>query len=631
MLVYCKYPGCQEKADSLDEALCVFHAPKSKKGISGDEFNKRIFRKFDRANHNFEGYIFPTGIRFGGRGSAVVRANFRGARFEGKSKKTFRGTDIEVCADFEGYRFGGEADFTSAKFLGGSAIFYQADFSGGDAIFTDCEFSGGDAIFSNATFSGGKAVFRKARFRGGDADFGDAEFSGGLADFGYAEFGEGRASFSQAKFSKGEARFRNARFLGENTYFIRAEFTGGNADFARIRFSGHEMDFTEAKFAGGDAIFYEAEFAGRKVTFGSAVFADNIDFDRITIESDLHFSNLTLAEKAIFLFRSPRLPLLQVHAPIITFYRIRFNPFATHFEDISVNLQTDSSLNFPMLVFRFCRLKDVYFSNNDMSLFSFFRSSFFEDAHFDSIWFSKREERILKIIPIVRKSIILEDLILNGLRGSGKEHDAELRIRESYEIEWPRHFKEVASLYRRMKTAMDRGKDYQESSWFYFNEYEMKRLGLKEGLQRRRERLKWWRHYGSMSVRGRLYLFNMYKVFAGYGEKPGWSFVWFLVFVLMFSIAHLFNGIKVAAGRGINYDLMLNIPNIKSLISDLAVAAMFTLYRVIPTNYLPFNRQGLSPADSGFWDLLLSFANTVILLLMIIFTGMGLKRHFRRF
>ena len=109
-------------------------------------------------------------------------------------------------------------------------------------------------------------------------------------------------------------------------------------------------------------------------------------------------------------------------------------------------------------------------------------------------------------------------------------------ILELYSLEDINSFDEIATLYRRFKVALDNTKDYEQAGWFYFNEYEMKRRAFKE------------------QSKTKYFIYSFYKLFAGYGEKPLWSFYWFLILLMGFTFANLFSGIKLATGSIINYD-----------------------------------------------------------------------------
>ncbi len=193
------------------------------------------------------------------------------------------------------------------------------------------------------------------------------------------------------------------------------------------------------------------------------------------------------------------------------------------------------------------------------------------------------------------------------------------------EIKNAQGFNTIASLYNRLKTASDNIKSYAEASWFYYNEFEMKRLGY-----RKRFNLKTlFKNIGDHIL---YFIYSIYKLFVGYGEKPQRSFLWFLFFAcFLFPIIHILNGLYVKSYH-FNYDIVLanfTILRKPQFWSDFCYAVGFSLYRVIPVGYLPFQRQAIFP--EGPEGLIISFLNSAVLILLAIFTGIGLKRHFRRF
>jgi len=126
----------------------------------------------------------------------------------------------------------------------------------------------------------------------------------------------------------------------------------------------------------------------------------------------------------------------------------------------------------------------------------------------------------------------------------------------------------------------------------------------------------------------------MYKVFAGYGEKPAWSALWFGVSAFAFSFLYMMVGFRNSEGKIIQYGLDFSCNGFQSLINaetwgDWGSCLLYSLYRVIPTNYLPFPRIDIVPAT--LIGSLLAVVNSVILLLLVTFIGVGLKRTFRRF
>jgi uncharacterized protein YjbI with pentapeptide repeats len=470
--------------------------------------------------------------------------------------------------------------------------------------------------------------FRKARFEGQlqprpryamqdvCVDFSGVQFEDGV-DFTEADFAGGLAGFFRTVFEGKEAIFAMARFsLG--AVFIGARFSCGMAWFMRSTFGG-SADLIGTEFVGGAATFWQCAFRG------------DIRFAGNKIDCNMTFAENHLGEGSIFYLDRPVFEASNKEGNLVVFDRVRFNPFATFFEGISSPLpwEEQTPLKHPTIIFRSCQLKDVYFTANEMSLFSFHKSSF-DQALFTSSSWGETRDKIL-CFPYRRKNVIFEEQILAHLHNRVDTDDERRRIRGVYRVEDLGDCEEVASLYRRMKTALDGTKDYQEAGWFYFNEFEMKRLALKERAANETKRRTFLRHC-------RCFLYWWYKVLAGYGEKPLWSLICFWVFSALFTWLHLLFGLNAPDGKYINYDFFLSSHGFKNLVSwgfwlglikDGLYALIFALYRVVPVSYLPYQRSEFSP--SGLDGLLLSLVNTAVLLLMVIFIGVGLKRHFRRF
>ena len=74
-------------------------------------------------------------------------------------------------------------------------------------------------------------------------------------------------------------------------------------------------------------------------------------------------------------------------------------------------------------------------------------------------------------------------------------------------------YNEIATLYRRFKTALDRTKDYADAGLFYFNELEMKRKHF-------RSLFKWRNKFKKWGIKSNYILYTLYKIFMGYWARP---------------------------------------------------------------------------------------------------------------
>lgn len=278
-----------------------------------------------------------------------------------------------------------------------------------------------------------------------------------------------------------------------------------------------------------------------------------------------------------------------------------------------------------------------------MSLFSFYRSAFFEEAFISHGRWRSVRERVISFLPFItfsRRYVILEDLleVEQSFRvPAGDRGKSPSTVLKTTGIEFPQDYTQLAELYLRFKAAADNAKDYQLASWFYFNEFEMKRRAL---FQRDPDKTLSPMHALFLLTRPDAMLYSCYRVLAGYGEKPIWSLLWFSLFSVMFAAGRLLNGFTVISESGretlINYDLCVSSVGWETVCSlvfwkHFAAALSLTLYRVLPATYLPDIGLGVQEASGTAGDILFSLANTVVLVILVVFMGIGLKRHFRRF
>jgi len=177
---------------------------------------------------------------------------------------------------------------------------------------------------------------------------------------------------------------------------------------------------------------------------------------------------------------------------------------------------------------------------------------------------------------------------------------------------------EIATLYRRFKNSLDNTKDYEQAGWFYFNEFEMRRKACIENSKSKFRKLK-----------PRHMLYSMYRVFAGYGEKPLLSTFWFFLFWTMFSVLNMFSGIQLSDGRLINYNVNFDFSEVYNPIKDFGYSALFTITKIIPADFFPLLKDNYNHIGPD--GLILSLLSSVILILFIVFIGIGLQRIFRRF
>jgi uncharacterized protein YjbI with pentapeptide repeats len=487
----------------------------------------------------------------------------------------------------------------------------------GDFNFRGYIFPGPLSLYSPSGYSGELQLFESF------IDFSEAEFHLHLPN---PNNNINKINFNDYNF-KGGVSFNNAIFFDEVT-FENTEFH--IIDFSKCKFN-KMADFTNSIFF-NDAImfncvfnqmvvFYDTDFK-KAAYFSGTYFGTIADFISVKFMKGAYFGDCTLGIGTLFdniilgpdsVFQIDKLTFGQKsnnHQYALIFNKIKFQPHSTYFENIEIHTLL------PTIAFRNCILKDSYFINCQMKAFSFYQSIFNEAQFIRCNWPQKRE-KVLKYFPYRRMSLLSEEYLINA--GSSVNIVQEFSQYSYGFTNDGLNYYEIALLYQRMKASMDRAKNFHEGSYFYFNEFEMKRLSLKfhEFRSNYFKRLLYW----------------LYKIFAGYGEKPIWSIIWFFIFVLIFSLIYTYNGLIISedSSQAINYDLnniTRDIQTTKYLFSSVK-SFIFSFSRVIPANYPSLKMFDYYPNWPG-GTVVMSF-NSLILILFAIFTAIGLKRHFRRF
>jgi hypothetical protein len=400
----------------------------------------------------------------------------------------------------------------------------------------------------------------------------------------------------------GKATFNNYNF--ERDVFFAETIFYETATFYRCTFS-EKVRFIKCSFK-GSVNFQEAAFNGQ-CAFLKCNFEDSVNFRWTTFnrgflfhENQIHktvdLSRSIYSSDGQVIFQDVMFMAHENKAnghdyPQMIFNGTKFNELITRFENIKID---DKIKSLPSILFRFCQLKDVYFINCDMSIISFYTSIFDNSIILGPHWRNDETDKLL-FWSYNRKNRIAEDWMWQELEKPNSNKDL---LKLIWDLKLFSGYNDLALLYRRFKTSLDRTKDYQEASWAYFNEFEMKRRGLLDEKGR--------------ILNLRAYLYYLYKVFAGYGEKPLWSMMWLAFSIASFSVINLLLGIKMDGAELSWLDSLL-----------------FTIYRIFPTNYFP--NASLYSIPKCFFTGFMVFLNTAITLTFLTFTLVGLKRHFRRF
>jgi hypothetical protein len=86
----------------------------------------------------------------------------------------------------------------------------------------------------------------------------------------------------------------------------------------------------------------------------------------------------------------------------------------------------------------------------------------------------------IRVTEHTRQYLISEEWLIRFLNSSVIIEDEKESLCLRYDIPREFSFREVGSIYRRIKTSLDSIKAYEEAAWLYFNEIEMRRLSWAE-------------------------------------------------------------------------------------------------------------------------------------------------------
>lgn len=237
---------------------------------------------------------------------------------------------------------------------------------------------------------------------------------------------QGQFSFTGTVLSKSNVYISGARLSGTSVEFRSLRIEEANAvdcsgahfecetnTFSNLSIGAESISFWKSVFW-GQTIFKEVDFRSDKISFtASSLLGDTTEFNDCKFFGDVSFRGNDLAnriefvdirfsDQATFRFADPAFQLTSKggNPPVIVFRRVKFNPFLTFFENVKLGevLEGEAIALRPLVAFRFSLLRDVYFSKNDMSLFSFYTSAYFEDSFFTSInsWLENDSEKVFR-------------------------------------------------------------------------------------------------------------------------------------------------------------------------------------------------------------------------------------------
>lgn len=526
-------------------------------------------------------------------------------------------------------------------------------------LFVNTEFND-HTSFKNVTFDCGIPDFTKSIFRE-RTDFIGTKFRNGV-NFTETKFGEFEYELNEEPTSSNNEKaivfrpllktpedeersrvilFENVQFEGNKTSFIKCEYLNVLLSFEGNTFQS-KLIFRENYLYGVSNIFFEKDYFYSDIEFIEFKFwhkckieIDFIDFSDRSFVTFENFAKGSPKDVTISNFNELEEKHKSNKFILIMFRNIKFPEHRTFFQKFNdYDIIND---NF-MICFRHSFLNNVYFTKNRMTMFSFY-SSIFQSAIFTSNSWDFKIDKLLFIIPYKRKSLIFEDHIFSNWEMKSdyellKLSDSLTSKKKNSLLDW-RNFSmkffieigenfdrnEVANLYRILKVSLDKAKDYRQAGYFYFNEFEMNRLALKDKK-------------GIWNI-GKYFSYSIYKIISGYGEKPFWSSCWLCISIVIISILNLFSGFKFKTDEitetvnyNFNFDYLSECLN-GSWIHDFKTSILYTLSRAIPTGYLPISKENFLIFNSeGF---MLSIFTTIWLLFLVIMVGVGVKRHFRRF
>ncbi|MDP4200184.1 MAG: pentapeptide repeat-containing protein [Bacteroidota bacterium] len=635
----CTYPrGCHQTINKdHSDSLCVFHCTREDKGVTEAQYQALLESRISEGDLDFRGYVFPWTVHFGLYPEIANEAkptNLNFAVFEGNAifdgiqfrSVLFNATEFHGFASFQRTTFEKEIEFNATRFLGG-------------ATFDDAEFRGKRTTFNRATIRGDICSFLRTRFVGtvrfasmqfrlqNRLTFSEATFENDVVfavvliaarstEFSKANFKK-RITFSEVNFVLSPPRFSFVQFEADTNFFLVAFRRG--AYFANCRFLGQNVDFNSVSVR-------------ETVQLLNTRFAGKIAFDKTFVLGSLDIGATYFEKDASFSFRRPvELKLPDHRLPIqftrtIRFSETIFNATVTKFLVITWDPMSKLRVSFDQCVMsgvRFigCSMRAVYF-----------RGTPIQDVNFiNSAW--GLDPRQFMRIPFTRKGLLGAELDLNDDQ------------KKNHAVYGP-----LADQYRQLKVALDHDHDYENAGHAYYNMCEMKRLEAKfvgkNQIFRRlggnltRRKMQGYRmssidfffkelpSWFNGKIQSGAYQF--YKLLAGYGEKPHWSIMWLLFFVIAISGLNLRLGIierlDAKHQRIIGYNFGTSLPDW----GDFIRAVAFTGEHMNPVKLFG-DKESVFVGTSDVTAILIRFVANTLLYVVLTFSLIGLQRRFKRF
>lgn len=620
--------------------------------FGGMEFGDRESKYIERRNISFAGAKFKGNVYFSNNVNIFAKhVQFNAIECNGQFlifddiqidcyKLNFFEAQINCSSSFQ---------FRRATVVADLVYFYHVYFNT-SVTFEDTEFKrltqsfDVHLSFMFTEFCGNDLSFLKTKFNCGEVYFNSAIFCC-QSNFHKTEFNEG-VIFDKAKFSK--FGINETRNFNKDTDFKTLTVRNENEQ--------SKIEFSNTVFRGSYADFSNCNFLCDLLAMEECIFECQINFIKDILISEFHLNvrKSLFSSNALFYFKSPHFKINS--SPIIvTFENIKFSEYNTFFEDIRPSKIFNENDVEIIYIFRYCILNDVYFTNNYMTLFSFYKSEFDKAILTSNDWYA-RIERLFPFVRYTRYNVLIEDLLYRKLLLSNSNNQ-EITLFQLHDL---RRYDEIANMYRKLKTASDSTKDFPQAGKFYFNEFEMCRLGLRYEVPFRLhnwliEKCKKIVEGKRIDTKHKFYvflqrcngylktftvkpfkrlIFCIYKLISGYGEKPLWTVISFILFWAIFSGLNMLNGFSVGKDKGyFYYKFEWSSIDISTWINDFLSSSMLTLYRMFPSSYFPFGKGEYSILGrfGNFGSPFLNLLNSAILILLLGFFLMSLKRFFRRF
>ncbi|GEM_PF-2514186 len=511
----CDLPALKDSKDGY----CILHERSDNKNI--EEFRKAIEEKLSKGDFDFSGCYFPPDF------------SFKGVIFEGDVDFTL--AEFKR-ADFSGAEFKGKAKFSLTKFYGVPGLYPAANFRG--AKFHDEVRFGGAKFYGDCWFD--EAKIKKIVFDNTDIQ-GRLEFF--VNELNSAELKQTSASHiwigKNASTTSRESERLHVKYLhlelvtvSDQALFKNLDvetviflgLTAGCCQFKNVRFKRVELDVSSCRTSER----FPGYFFMDNVELGSDCNEDEVRID-IHSDSSLRFTNVKFYTKTKLLLRCRD----KAHLRDVEFYR------------------------------------DV----------DFHVSEFHGETYIDAKFHGKIDLRGAKFLGKIRISGNFENVLLAGC---DVEHVdlTYVRWRQDYKIldeielekavksgkikEIESKWKEVETVYRKLKLSYKNHGDYDTAGKFHYREWECKRKRAGK--------------YSTKTVKGKLLnliatnfsWINLYRVTFGYGEEPLRVIFASLFVILLWALIYMFCGIVVIPEyRIIDYKISIaSSTPIEEILSD---------------------------------------------------------------